>query len=120
MENDMSHLKLLTTTAITCSMLSMASFSSHAMDKYVETALIDVCKSTLTNNVLKLRKTTQSYNLREKNVAIKVMCNGDDIITFAEKHGANKTAARLERSISGNVNIIDVAAQAKVKVTFAL
>lgn len=116
----MNALKLLTTTAITCSMLSIASFSSHAMDKFVETALIDVCQSTLTNNVLKLRKTTQSYNLREKSVAIKVMCNGDDIITFAQKHGANKIADRLARSISGNVNIIDVAAVEKINVTFDL
>jgi len=116
----MNTFKLLTTTAITCSMLSIVSFSSHAMDKYIETALIDVCKSTLTNKVANFRKVSKSYNLREKTIAMKVMCNGDDIITFAERHGANKTAARLERSISGNINIIDVAAVEKIKVNFEL
>lgn len=116
----MNTFKLLTIAAITASMLSTVSFSSHAMDKYVETALIDVCKSTLTNKVAKFRKVNKSYNLREKTIAMKVMCNGDDIITFAEKHNANKTAALLERSISGNISIIDVAAVEKIKVNFKM
>ena len=46
------------------------------------------------------------------------MCNGDDIIAFAEKHGADRTAAKLQRSL-GSVNIIDVAAIDKINVTFA-
>jgi len=116
----MKTLKLITTATITCSILSLASFSSHAMDKYVESALIDVCKSSLTNNVIKFNKTVRGYNLPTKKVALRVMCNGDDIITFAERYGANKTAARLERSISHNVNIIDVAAVEKINVNFKL
>jgi hypothetical protein len=116
----MNTLKSLTTATITCSMLSVVSFSSHAMDKYIETALIDVCKSTLTNSVTKFSNTTKSYRLAEKTVAMKVMCNGDDIIAFAEENAANKIAARLERSISGNVSIIDVAAVEKINVNFQL
>lgn len=116
----MNTFKLFTTTAITCSVLSIVSFSSYAMDKHIETALIDVCKSALTNNVTKYQKTANSYNLQNKIVAMKVMCNGEDIITFAQKYGANKTAARLESSISGNVNIIDVAAIEKINVNFQL
>lgn len=111
--------KLLAVT-ITCSVLSITSFSSHAMDKYVESALIDVCKTSLKNNVVKFNKTVSSYNLPTKKVALKVMCNGDDIITFAEKHGAIKTAAQLERSIKHNVNIIDVAKVEKINVNFEL
>ncbi|MFT5636789.1 MAG: hypothetical protein ACI89T_002258 [Cognaticolwellia sp.] len=116
----MNTLKSLTTAAITCSILSVVSFNSHAMDKYIETALIDVCKSTLTNSVTKFQKVATSYNLPDKTVAMKVICNGDDIITFAQKYGANKTAARLERSVSGNVNIIDMAAVEKTNVNFQL
>lgn len=114
----MNNLKLLTTAAFTCVILSTASFSSHAMDKYVENALIDVCQSTLKNNVMRFREAVKSYNLHEKTVAMKVVCNGEDIIDFAEKYGAYKTAARLERSIKGSVNIIDVAAVEKIQVNF--
>jgi hypothetical protein len=110
--------KLLAAAAFTGVMLSALSFSSHAMDKYIENALIDVCKSTLTDNVSRFKKTVKSYNLRDKTIAMKVMCNGDDIIAFAQKHGANKTAARLENSINSRVNIIDVAAVEKIKLNF--
>jgi hypothetical protein len=116
----MKNLKLVTATAIACAMLSTVSFSSNAMDRHIELALIDVCKSTLSNSITKYRKTVNSYNLRDKAVALKVMCNGSDIIDFAQKHGAYKTADRLERSISGQVNIIDVAKVEKLNVNFSL
>ena len=113
----MKTLKTITTATIACAVLSVASVSSYAMDEHIEAALIDVCKSTLTNSVAKFTKTTKSFNLNDKTVALKVMCNGDDIISFAENHGAYKTAARLESSI-GNTNIIDVAAINKINVNF--
>ncbi|HBY86192.1 MAG TPA: hypothetical protein DEO86_09975, partial [Colwellia sp.] len=50
-------------------------------------------------------------------VALKLMCNGEDVISFAESNGADKTAAKLQNSI-GNVEITDVAALSKVNVTF--
>lgn len=45
------------------------------------------------------------------------MCNGDDIITFAQKNDAIKTAAKLQKSI-GDVNITDLAVIEKINVTF--
>ncbi len=116
----MNKFKSLTTTAIVCSTLTVISFSSNAMDKQIESALIDVCKSTLTDSVAKFHRTAKSYNLKEKTVALKVMCNGNDIIDFAQKYGAYKTAARLERSVSGHVDIIDVAKVEKINVNFEL
>lgn len=116
----MKTLKSLIIVITTGTMLSAVSISSHAMDEYIESALIEVCKSTLTNNVTQFNKVTKAYNLQTKTIAMKVMCNGDDIITFAEKHNANKTASRLERSMQGSVNIIDVAAIEKTNVNFAL
>jgi hypothetical protein len=94
------------------------SLSSHAaMTPYVEKALIDVCKAAKSNSILKLNDATKSYRLKTKTVALKLMCNGEDVISFAENYGANKTAAKLQKSI-GNVSITDVAALTKVKVTF--
>ena len=92
--------------------------SQAAMSPYMKTALVDVCKAAMSDKVYKLNSTTKSYNLKNKTVALKVMCNGDDIIRFAEKHGADRTAARLQHSI-GNVSIIDTAAITKLSVTFA-
>lgn len=91
--------------------------SQAAMSPYMKTALVDVCKAAMSNKIHRLNGTTKSYHLKDKTVALKVMCNGDDIISFAENHGAYKTAAKLQSSI-GNVSIIDTAATAKLSVTF--
>ena len=69
------------------------------------------------NKVYRLNSTSKSYRLKDKTIALKVVCNGDDIISFAERHGADKTAAKLQKSI-GNVSIIDTAATEKLSVTF--
>ncbi|WP_019026543.1 DUF3718 domain-containing protein [Colwellia piezophila] len=91
--------------------------STAATPSFIDTALVEVCKAAQSNKVFKLKSTMKSYRLQEKTVALKVICNGDDIITFAEKSGATKTAAKLQRSI-GDVSIIDVAATDKINVTF--
>lgn len=91
--------------------------SQAALSPYMKTALVDVCKAAMSNKIHRFNDTTKSYRLKVKTVALKVMCNGDDIITFAENHGADKTAAKLQRSI-GNVSIIDTAATSKLSVTF--
>ena len=59
----MKNFTSLITTTLTCATLSIISFDSFAMDKYVENALVDVCKSTLTNNVRKFTRTVKYYNL---------------------------------------------------------
>ena len=89
-----------------------------AMSSYMETALVDVCKAAAKNKVRDFNKTVKSYRLKDKTIALKVVCNGDDIISFAEKRGADQTAAKLQRSI-GNVKIIDTAALSKLHVTYA-
>ena len=94
--------------------------SQATMSPYMENALINVCKAAMSNNTLKLNSTTKSYRLTTKTVALKLMCNGEDVISFAQSNGADRTAARLQKSIShmGTVSITDIAALSKVKVTF--
>ncbi|KGJ90945.1 DUF3718 domain-containing protein [Colwellia psychrerythraea] len=98
--------------ALAFSLTSQATTSS-----YMDTALVEVCKAAQSNNILKLQSAIKSYHLQNKTVALKVMCNGDDIITFAEKKGATKTAAKLQKSVGG-VSITDVALIEKINVTF--
>ena len=109
--------KTLLALAAALPVLAISLPSQAAMSPYMEKALIDVCKAAKSNSILKLKSTTKSYRLQTKTVALKLMCNGEDVISFAESYGADKTAARLQKSI-GNVSITDVAALSKVKVTF--
>ncbi len=118
MENIMRTLKTtLIALATAIPVLAFSLPSQAAMSPCIEKALIDVCKAAMSNKVYRLHSTSKSYRLKDKTIALKVMCNGDDIITFAENHGADKTAAKLQRSI-GSVSIIDTAATTKLSVTF--
>ncbi len=118
MENIMKALKTtLIALATAVPALTFSLPSQAAMSSYMETALIDVCKAAMSNKVYRLNSTSKSYRLKDKTIALKVVCNGDDIISFAERHGADKTAAKLQKSI-GNVSIIDTAATEKLSVTF--
>lgn len=103
-------MKKLTTTlmaVITATLAFSSSIQAAQMNHYMESALADVCKAAMSNKIHKLNNTTKAYNLNDKTVALKVICNGDDIITFAEKNGAFKTADKLQKSI-GYVNIIEM------------
>lgn len=118
LENTMTKFKTtLIALATAVPVLAFSLPSQAAMSPYMKTALVDVCKAAKSNKVYKLYNTTKSYHLKDKTIALKVMCNGDDIISFAEKNGAYKTAAKLQKSI-GNVSIIDTAATEKLSVTF--
>ena len=66
------------------SALALSGTSQAAMNPYMKTALVDVCKAAMSNKIHRLNSTTNAYRLRDKTVALKVMCNGDDIISFAE------------------------------------
>ncbi|QBG35738.1 DUF3718 domain-containing protein [Litorilituus sediminis] len=102
-------------TAVPALAISMP--SQAAMTPYMENALINVCKAAISNKVHMLNKTTKEYRLKTKTVALKLVCNGEDVISFAESYGADKTAAKLQKSI-GSVDITDIAALSKVSVTF--
>ena len=114
----MKNLKSTTLAVITTGLLAAASFNTLAMSKNTELALIEVCEAAESNSLIRFNKTIKSYNLQKKEVALKVMCNGDDISEFASKAGAYKTTAVLKRSVGG-VSISDIAAISKVNVKFA-
>lgn len=112
-------MKKITTTLIaliTSTLVFSTTTQAVPMDTHIESALIKVCKSALSDNITVFNRTTKEFNLKHKTVALKVMCNGDDIITFAEKNGAFRTAEKLEKSI-GHVNIQEIAAIEKTQVT---
>lgn len=109
--------KTLLVLAASLPVLALSLPSQAAISPYMEKALIDVCKAAKSNSLIKLNKTTEGYHLKNKTVALKLMCNGADVISFAESYGADKTAAKLQRSL-GKVSITDVAAISKVKVNF--
>ncbi|TKB44776.1 DUF3718 domain-containing protein [Thalassotalea mangrovi] len=100
----------------TCGLLmAPATVSADAMSSYMETALIDVCRAAESNNLIRFNKTVKEYRLKTQTVALKVVCNGENIPDFAATHGAYRTAERLNESIE-DVSIEDVALQSQQKI----
>lgn len=89
------------------------------MPNYVEDGLISICKNAARDKGGRMSKEIKSLRLKTKTVALNVVCNGEDIISFAERYGAEKTVARLSNSI-GSVQVTDIAMNsgAKYDVTF--
>ncbi|OUS27536.1 hypothetical protein A9Q98_09565 [Thalassotalea sp. 42_200_T64] len=104
----MKTLKALTLASITSVSLLAAFNSSAAMDPYIESALINVCKSAQSDDLREMRSTIKGFHLNEKTVALKVVCNGENIINFAENSGAYTTANHLEKRL-GSTKIVDLA-----------
>ncbi|MFT5294080.1 MAG: hypothetical protein ACI9YH_000086 [Colwellia sp.] len=109
--------KALFILSVSLPVLAISLPSQAAMTPHIKNALIDICKAAKSDSTIKLNYTTKSYRLKTKTVALKVMCNGEDLISFAESNGAYKTAEKLQNSI-GNVTITDIAALSKVNVNF--
>ncbi|KGJ99692.1 DUF3718 domain-containing protein [Thalassotalea sp. ND16A] len=107
----MNNSKLTLTTGalvIASSLFLSSSIQAAGMSSYMENALIDVCKAAKSNNTIRFSYTVKSYRLKTQTVALKVVCNGENISEFAANHGANKTADRLNEAL-GDVSIEDVA-----------
>tara|TARA_R110000737_G_C14583975_1_gene486227 strand:- start:488 stop:832 length:345 start_codon:yes stop_codon:yes gene_type:complete len=114
----MNKLNLIKTTAIALLPLLFSNSSSAApMQPTLERALVNICVAAASNKPVKLKNALANYHLTEYKVALNLMCNNVDVISFAEQYDATKTAGRLQRSI-GQVNIVDYAALTKVNVNF--
>ena len=89
--------------------LLLSAPSKAAMDPVVEKALQDVCYSSLSNKTFNFRSVVKGYRLNLKDVAEKVVCNGEDIGTFAAENGALKTASYIRSLQQGHVEIQELA-----------
>ena len=66
-------------------------------------------QQALSNNTVAFKKVVKSYRLSLKKVANGVVCNGEDIGTFAAENGAADTANLIREMQKGHVEIIELA-----------
>ena len=88
--------------------------SSHAVAQNtyltptVEKGLIKVCKTAAKDQLHQMHLTMKKQDWSFRQMSLNVMCNGQDLISFAERYGAKKTTAKLIKSI-GNISVTDIA-----------
>ncbi|GGA73886.1 hypothetical protein GCM10011369_14630 [Neiella marina] len=100
--------KLVITAVLTFGVLNLG-VSNAAMDPVVEKALQNICHSSATDRLNNFKNVVKSYNLTMKKVANNVVCNGEDIGTFAAEHGAANTANFIRGHQQGHVEVRDLA-----------
>ena len=83
--------------------------SAPKLTPYMEGALVSVCRSTLSNSPAMYKKALKAYRLQAKTVAQKLVCNGEDVGSFAATHGADRVSGVIRKHQS-HVDIIDLAA----------
>ncbi|WP_199609403.1 DUF3718 domain-containing protein [Flocculibacter collagenilyticus] len=107
----MNILKKLFVVTVTSASLASVSFSASSanapMDPYIETALVNVCKSVIKNSPISLKKTVRGYRLKMDTITEKLMCNNETPYQFALTHNADRNARLLK---TGSVEIKDIAA----------
>jgi hypothetical protein len=101
----------------TVSAFSFIAPSQAAMSPYMESSLVEVCKAAKSNKMHKFNKSKKPFHLTSKMLALKVSCNGQSIVEYAESNGAHKIANHLKKGM-GSVSIIDIAAAEKINVNF--
>ncbi len=75
----------------------------------VEKGLQKVCKTAAKDQLHQMHSTMKENDWSFRLMSLNVMCNGQDLISFAEGYGAENTTARLIRSL-GTISVTDIAA----------
>lgn len=80
----------------------VGSSQALAMDDYLEQTLVSFCESTMNNDRLQLNRDIKKHHFDHKTVAMKVMCNGQTIMSFAEQYNADRTFAAFQSRLPAN------------------
>lgn len=89
--------------------------SNAAMDPVVEKALQNICHSSATDRLHSFKKVVKQYRLNMNKVANKVVCNGEDIGTFAAENGAAHNANFIREHQQGRVEVRELAVNTSSK-----
>ena len=103
---------LITLAGLTGVAALLMSTNTVAGDYYlspsVERNLVKVCKYSAQDKLYKMKSVMREFNWSDKLIALNVVCNGQDIISFSDSYGAVRTTARLSNSL-GSVQVTDIA-----------
>ncbi|MCM2679397.1 DUF3718 domain-containing protein [Echinimonas agarilytica] len=102
-------MKLSIITAIlTVGVLNVAN-ANAAMDPFIENTLVKICEQSTNDQMVSFKKLVKSYRLDMKDVANKIVCNGEDIGTFAAENGASSIANLIREHQAGTVKVSEIA-----------
>lgn len=96
-------MKKLTLATLIIASLGFSGFASANISTSTEQSLVQICKALKSDSRIKLVRAMKRSRIRYETVANGLVCNGQDALSFAVAHGANKTAGLVAKR--ANVNI---------------
>ena len=85
------------TLSLTATVANAASYP-----KQLEKRLIAVCEAVKSDNRLKLHRAVRATGLSMRDVHEGLVCNGQDMLTFALTHNAAKNAQLIARRVNAS------------------
>lgn len=95
------------TLAATCLGLSVANAASaESYPAHIEDDLIKICEAIQNDDRLDLRLAVKKSGISYRALANGLVCNGDDMMTFAMKNNAKDTHQYLARYFEDNNGVL--------------
>lgn len=86
--------------------LTVTAASAASYPQELEKDLIAVCEAVKSDNRLKLHRAVKATGLNMKNLHSGLVCNGQDMITYAVANGADVNAQHIARRISASPRVL--------------
>lgn len=99
----MLNLRRYTTIVLAGITLSFVSAAASAEDYplNLENELIAVCEAVKSDSKLKLNRAVKATGLNIRDLHEGLVCNGEDMLTFAATHNALNTQSLIAKRVSG-------------------
>ena len=72
----------------------------------LEDDLVAVCEAVKSNSRLKLHRAAKATGLNMRDLHEGLVCNGQDMLTFATTHNASETAQHIARRINADPGVL--------------
>lgn len=107
---------LVASALLTAGLLATPAVANNYIEgSYTHTALVEICTHTKNDQAQKLNKTLREYRISRQNAVNKVMCDRQQLMTFARNNNAVRVVKLLqpfERLPDSKVIISDITAPA--------
>jgi len=90
---------------ITLSLTATAA-TANSYPKELEKDLIAVCEAVKSDSRMKLRRAVRATGLNMRELNNGLVCNGQDMMTFAATHGAAKTAQHIAARVNVKPSVL--------------
>ena len=99
-----TQIALLGTTLSLTATATAATAGSYPTE--LEDNLVAVCEAVKSDSRLKLHRAVKATGLNMRDLHEGLVCNGQDMLTFAATHNASETAQHIARRINASESVL--------------